>query len=447
MLMKLPGPVQIFIRFCLQHLGCSRQLLLLDGSLAETLDLPDTENLFSADKGKGASRLTRTAGSADPVHIIFIVLGQVIINDHLHIIHIDPPGSHIRSNENIRTSVPESPHRHIAQMLGHVTMQSFRLEACFLQHLRQFVHLNLRIAEDQPQPGLVIFQQTDTGGILILAFHLVVSLRYQRNGQFLRRHSHQPGILLKLIRNVQNRPGHGSGEKGCLMLTRDLSQDQLHILPESHIQHLIRFVQNHHVHMVQLNGVASHMIHHPSRRAHNDLGAPQSGDLLPDLLSSVHRKHLNAMHIPGDAANLIRRLHCQFSGGTENNGLEAAKLRVYLLQGGDGKSGCLSRSRLGLSYDVFSFQQIGNGLYLNGGKLLKTHFTDCPHDPLIQQRLYDGQAVRPSAFLRWRMSGLSRPLACLCLIFRHLRSSLPLRCPDCFLFLFCFPACPHLFQL
>ena len=57
------------------------------------------------------------------------------------------------------------------------------------------------------------------------------------------------------------------------MLARNLSQNRFHILAEAHVQHLVRFIQNDHFQVVQTDRMASHMIHHASRCADDDLHA------------------------------------------------------------------------------------------------------------------------------------------------------------------------------
>ena len=100
------------------------------------------------------------------------------------------------------------------------------------------------------------------------------------------------------------------------MLAGDLTKDQLHILAEAHVQHLIRLIQYHHVHQIQLDSMSAHVIHDTSRGSHDNLYAPQSRDLTADILSAVDRQHLDAVHVFGDFPQFFRCLDRQFSGGT-----------------------------------------------------------------------------------------------------------------------------------
>ena len=320
--MDLPCPVDIDIRLRLQHLCCSGKLLFFYGRVTETLYLADAEKFLVAGKGKGTSCLAGPARSAYAVHIVFRILRQIIIDHDLHIVNVDASCRHIRGDQDIGGSVPETPHGHVSLMLGHIPMESLHLKASLLHHLRKLVHLDLRIAEDKAELRLIIFQQTDACRILVLLLHSVIPLGHQRYGQLLRRYLHQSGILLEFVRNIQNRLGHSSGKQRCLVGIGNLSKNQLHILPESHVQHLVRLVQHHHVHIIKLHSAPAHMVHDPPRRAYDDLGALQAIDLPHDILSAVYRKHLDAMQILCDLADLLRRLHRQLSGRAEHHCLQ-----------------------------------------------------------------------------------------------------------------------------
>ncbi len=209
MLPQFPCLIQVSVCLGLQHLAGTGQPLFLNGSMADPLNIPDPVDFLSCHKGTGTARLPCTASPSDAVYVVLDVLWYVIVYNDLHIFHVNPPGSHVRGNEDIGGAIAEPSHGHIPLMLGHVPMKPFCIESRFFQRLCQFVHLHLRIAEDQAQPGLVILQQTDAGRILVLSSHPVVFLGYQGNGQFLGCHLYQLGILLELPGDLQDRLRHG----------------------------------------------------------------------------------------------------------------------------------------------------------------------------------------------------------------------------------------------
>ena len=105
------------------------------------------------------------------------------------------------------------------------------------------------------------------------------------------------------------------------MLSRDLSQDQLHVLTEAHVQHFVRFVQYHHVDQIQFDRISAHVIHDTSRSAYDDLHAPQTRDLAADVLSAVYGKHFDPVHIFCYFTQFFRCLDRQFSGRAQDDRL------------------------------------------------------------------------------------------------------------------------------
>ena len=138
------------------------------------------------------------------------------------------------------------------------------------------------------------------------------------------------------------------------MLIGDLSENRLHILTEAHVQHFIRFIQNNHADVIQLDCMTAHMIHNTSRSAHDNLYAFQSYNLLRNLLTAVYRKYFDAMHIFCHLPQLLRRLNGKLTGGTQDDCLKFSKFRIHLLQNRYSKCCRLTGSRLSLTDYIVS---------------------------------------------------------------------------------------------
>ena len=384
MLMQLPCAVDILVRLCLEHLCGAGKLFLLNRRITAALDLPDTVHFPASRQSKRPSRLTGSSRPADAVHIIFNILRYIIVNDSFHIIDVDSARRHIGRDQNVRAAVAKTVHCHVTLMLGHIAVKPLRHKASLFQDLRKLVHLRFRIAEDQAKLRLVIFQQPDARRVLILPADPVIALRHKRDCQLLCRYPHKPCVLLEAARNVQYRLRHRRRKKGGLVFSRNLPENQLHILAEAHIQHFIRLVQHDRVHVVQLDRMTTHMVHHPSGGSHNDLHAAQPCDLPADLLSTVNGKHLDAVHILRHFAKLLRRLDRQLPCRTKNDRLKLAQLRIGLLQNRYSERRRLSRAGLRLPDNILSRQQKRDRLLLNRGERLKAHLLYRTHDPLIQ---------------------------------------------------------------
>ena len=127
------------------------------------------------------------------------------------------------------------------------------------------------------------------------------------------------------------------------------------------------------MHLVHLERVSAHMIHHTPRCSHHDLHAGlQVFDLFIDFLAAVHRQHLDAVHVLGKLAQLIRRLHGKLSRRTQNHRLQGTVLRVDLLQDRNAECRRFARACLRLSDDITPCHKERNGLLLDGRHMLET---------------------------------------------------------------------------
>ena len=173
------------------------------------------------------------------------------------------------------------------------------------------------------------------------------------------------------------------------MLVFYLTQNSLHILAESHIQHLIRLVKNDHFHILNLDGMPAHMVHDASGRSDNNLHAAlQCLNLPADILPAVYRNHFYIVHVFGKFSKLVCRLNCQLPCGTQNNPLQTFIVFIYSLQHGNPKCRRFSRTGLRLPDDVFSFHQNRYCLLLDRRHILITHFCYCTQDSLIYSRIF-----------------------------------------------------------
>ena len=297
-------------------------------------------DFLAENKGKSQTFFACAAGPTDAVHIIFVILRQVIVKYNVYIVHINAPGSHVRCHQNLGFTLAESLHDPVSLLLLQVAVEPFSKIAPVLQLGSQLIHHPLGVAKNNGKVRIVHVQQPGEKLCLVLGPHIKIVLLNIFDGQLFFDHFDHLSIPLILVGNVQNGLGHGGGKEGRLPILRGVLQDGFDILPKAHVQHLIRLIQHHCVNPVHFDGVAAHMIHDSSRRAHNDLDtALQGTDLLVDVLAAVHRKQLDAVGVSGNLANFPGHLNGQLPGGTEDQRLQMLIRRVDLLQYRNGK-GC-----------------------------------------------------------------------------------------------------------
>ena len=230
-----------------------------------------------------------------------------------------------------------------------------------------------------------------------ILYHKIILLN-QRYRQLFLGDFYQLGILLIFVRNIQNRLRHGSGKQRRLMLVFYLAQNSLHILAESHIQHLIRLVKNNHLHILNLDGMPAHMVHDTPGRPDNNLyAALQCLNLSADVLPAVNRNHFYIVHIFRKFSKLICRLNCQLPRRAQNDTLQAFVIFIYSLQHRNPKCRRFSCAGLRLPDNVSSLHQNRYCLLLDRRHILITHFCYRTQDSLVYPRVFIAHIF---AFLR-----------------------------------------------
>ena len=152
----------------------------------------------------------------------------------------------------------------------------------------------------------------------------------------------------------------------------------LNVVPETHIQHAIRLIENDHLEGIQLQRPALHVIHHPPRRADDHLRARREGaELALITLPAVDRHLHHAFLKESQFAKLFGNLHGQLPRRAEHEDLHFAQPGIDLLDRGNRKSGGLTRAGRGLTHDVPPSEGKRNDGGLNGRGFLETHLIDC----------------------------------------------------------------------
>src|SRR5829696_1909564 len=66
---------------------------------------------------------------------------------------------------------------------------------------------------------------------------------------------------------------YGGGEERHLAFSRRLLEDPLDVLDETHVEHLVRLVEDEEADVIQFQRASAHMVHDPPRCADHDLHA------------------------------------------------------------------------------------------------------------------------------------------------------------------------------
>ena len=82
-------------------------------------------------------------------------------------------------------------------------------------------------------------------------------------------HLHVFRLAQELLRQLQDFGRHRGREEQRLPLRRKRREDPLHVGPEAHVQHAVRFVQHQHFEAREVGRVVPHVVHQPAGRGHH----------------------------------------------------------------------------------------------------------------------------------------------------------------------------------
>ena len=82
----------------------------------------------------------------------------------------------------------------------------------------------------------------------------------------------------------------------------------------------------------------------------------------------------------GDFVHFLHVLQCQLAGGDQNEDLDGLVVGVDGVDERDGAGAGFARAGFGQAHDVFLGDDMGYGLFLDGGHFLVAHFCESLED-------------------------------------------------------------------
>ena len=360
------------------HQGFRPQLVHLDGGhhrfwsqldADKALNPAHQRKIAAPYKRNGFSLAPGARSAADAVHVILRIARQFKIHHGIHIVHVQAPGGNIRSYQQAEAPLAERVHHTLPHDLGHVTVKTVNGIPPGRQAVHDVIHHFLGIGEHQPHLDLSRIQQAAEYLNPGRKHHLVIKLLnrgYRQRRPFNRNLN---GILHKTAHQPVDLRRHGGGEKQGLLRFRHGLRDAFDIFQESHVQHLVRFIQNQHAEMVQAQGSGLHQVHHAARGTYHELhAAAQRIQLGAEGGTAINGHRGNAVHEQGQLVHLPANLHGQFPRGTQGQHLDGALIRINALQGRNGKRKRFAGTGMGKPHNIRPSDGRGNGLFLDGGR-------------------------------------------------------------------------------
>ena len=327
-----------------------------------------------ADEGKTDARLFGAPGASDAVNIVLVLLGQVVIDDRFHVVHVNASGRHIRGHQNFKLAVFKTVHDLIAQALADIAVNAIRAVTGLFEPfgepgghgfgVAEHHHAVVCVAVDDIQQTVILFPGGGLNDVLSDVGLILFGC--------LNDHLHR--VILILPGNGHDVPIGGGGEHHQLAVAGRGLDNFADILHKAHLQHFVGLVQHHGVNPVQFERAAVHVVQQPPRGGHHDLGlAPEPGKLFVHGLAAVNAGNPDLWDILGQFGQLVGDLLGQFPGGTEHNLLNFGFLQVHIFQHGYPECAGFPGSGGRYGGDVVPLHHQRNTLGLHGGGILKAH--------------------------------------------------------------------------
>ena len=168
----------------------------------------------------------------------------------------------------------------------------------------------------------------------------------------------------------------GRGEERDLTLLRHLVQDELDVLHEPHVEHLVGFIEDHGADGGEVERASADVVHDTPGRPDDDVHAGVEASELPVVgLAPVDREDGEATR-PCELMDRLGDLHGQFARRREDECLHLAPREVDALDDRKRERGSLAGAGLRLREDIAPLKEERDGLGLDGRWLLEAERVD-----------------------------------------------------------------------
>ena len=244
--------------------------------------------LDQRDRGALASGPT---GPPDPVDVGIGVGRDVVVDDVRDELDVEAAGGHIRGDEDVERAVAEPAHHPVARLLGEAAVEGARVVAARAQRLREVVDLAARPREDERRGRVLDVEDAAEGRQLVGAPDDVRDLADEGRavpGDALGMDLDPRRVAQVALGDARDGGRDGRREERGLALGRRRRQDGLEILGEAHVEHLVGFVEDRDLDLVETQAAALQVVDRAPGRGDDDVhAAPQAAELLTDGLAAI----------------------------------------------------------------------------------------------------------------------------------------------------------------
>ena len=210
------------------------------------------------------------------MHVVFGVVGNIIVEDVADIRDVQAPGGDVRRAQELEVAVSEGVQGPHPGLLVEIAVDGGGVEAVRAQGLGDDVHFGLPVAEDDPVLDPLVLDQHPQSGTLGLGVRgrktdNVLGDGLGGGGGF--GHLDADRIVEELLGQPRDLGRHGRREEQDLLLGRGQLEDPLDVGNEAHVEHAIRFVDHEDLHSGQEQLAPFEVVQQPTGGRDQDVNA------------------------------------------------------------------------------------------------------------------------------------------------------------------------------
>ena len=333
--------------------------------------------LYVDDAYRGAF-LACAARASAAVGVVLDVVGQSVVYHVGEVVHVEAPGSHVGSHEQLRQVRAELLHREVALLLREVAVERLGIVAVAYELVGHLLRLHFGAAEDDGIYLWMVVNDTLQGQILVLCVDEIEHVVHVF-GSFVAASHHYLLVFSQVALGYAfYLAAHGGREEQRVALLGHAGEYLVDALRETHVEHFVGLVEHHVCHLVELGHSAVHQVDESSGRCHDDLHAlSQCLHLSDDVCSAINGLDVYARQVAGKVLHVVGYLQTELARGAEHYGLGVLARGVDALEQGYAEGCRLAGARLGQCYHVVAVaKQIGDNGLLHGHGLNKAQLVD-----------------------------------------------------------------------
>ncbi len=246
-----------------------------DSLCDEGLDLRQRFDVLLAAEADRIAGRTGTRRATDPVDIVLGILRQVVVDDVADVGDMKAARCHVGCDERGELALVELAEHAHALSLRHVAGHRRCVDAvCAQQSLEPFGEA-LGVDEYERTGRSALAQEVDEERRLFLHRRVVDHLAHALRGDALGLDADQLRVVHVFVGELEHAMREGRREQHvqAVFRVRQAPQQEPYVLDEAEVEHAIGFVENHDLHVAQVEDVLPEEIDGTARRADQDVDA------------------------------------------------------------------------------------------------------------------------------------------------------------------------------